>query len=146
MSTEIIKVIEELGQEIERLARLVLKEQGIDEKTQLYEDLKVQVNVSGNSVVIDTYFHNYINYLETGRKPMTGKQPTIDALREWALSKKLPADNATLYAISHAIWRDGIEAKPILATLEKHVDEYMQTEFMDKLLDAIMNDLNRYFE
>lgn len=146
MSNEIIKVVEELGKEIERLARLVLKEQDISEKSKLYEELKVQVDASGNSIVIDIYFHNYINFLETGRKPMTGKQPPIDALREWAVAKGLPTDNETLHAISHAIWRDGIEPKPILATLEERVDEYLQTEFMNKLSDAIMNDLNKYFE
>lgn len=146
MSNELLKVIEELGHEIERLARIVLTEQGISDKSQLYRDVQVQIDSSSNAIVLDSIFNNYVEYIEAGRKPMTGKQPPIDALRDWALEKGLPSDNDTLYAISHAIWRDGVEGKPILATLEERVEEYMQTEFMDKLSDAIMNELNKYFE
>lgn len=146
MSSEILKVIEELGREIERLARLVLAEHGISDKSELYQNVKVQIDASSQPIVIDTFFNNYIQYIEAGRKPMTGKQPPIDELRDWAQERGLPTDNSTLYAISHAIWRDGIEGKPILATLEQRVEEYMQTEFYDQLSEAIINELNKYFE
>lgn len=125
MTDQIQKVMEELGEEILFLAQSILKENNIDEKSELYKNLKLEIDSSKSSIVIDTLFDNYITYIENGRAPKTGKRPPIDALRDWAQSKGLPTDNKTLYAISTAIWRDGIEPRPILATLQERIEEYI---------------------
>lgn len=146
MTDQIQKVMEELGEEILFLAQSVLKEQGINEKSELYKNLKLEIDPSKPSIVIDTLFDNYITYIENGRAPKTGKRPPIDTLRNWAQSKGLPTDNGTLYAISTAIWRDGIEPRPILVTLQERIEEYMDNEFSDKLMKAISEELNTYFK
>lgn len=146
MTDQIQKVMEELGEEILFLAQSVLKEHGIDEKSKLYKNLKIEIDSSQPNTVTDSLYENYITYIENGRAPKTGKRPPIDALRDWAQNKGLPTDNGTLYAISTAIWRDGIEPRPILATLQERIEEYMDNEFNDKLMQAISEELNTYFE
>lgn len=142
MKQEIDKLTAELANEIERLARIVLKEQGIDEQSSLYTDLKVELEGAKDGVVLSSFFNNYILYIENGRQPRTGKRPPIEALREWALSKGIPTDNNTLYAISYAIWRDGIAPRPILATLEERIGEYIDNEFAERINEIILAELN----
>lgn len=146
MTSEITKVIEELGNEIKRLAQTVLVEQEISKQSELYKNLKVEIETSGNAIVIDILFENHITFIENGRAPRTGRKPPIEALKSWAENKGLPTDNDTLYAISTAIWRDGIEGRPILSTLQERIEEYMDNDFADKLMDAIIKELNKYFD
>lgn len=146
MIDEIDKIIETLASEIIILIQTKLKEQGIDEKSKLYQNLKVEVDSSGQTIVIDILFDNYITYIENGRAPKTGKRPPIESLKDWAQNKGISTDNATLHAISTAIWRDGIEPRPILAALENEIEAYLDNELSDKLLNAITATLNTYFE
>ncbi len=146
MIDEIDKIIEALASEIIVLIQTKLKEQGIDKESKLYKNVKVEIDASGDSIVIDILFDNYITYIENGRAPKTGKRPPIEALKDWALSKGISTDNATLHAISTAIWRDGIEPRPILAALENEIEDYLDNEFSEKLLEAITTTLNTYFE
>lgn len=112
----------------------------------LIKNTDIKVNPKDGSVVIDILFDNYVNYIEHGRKPRTGKQPPIDALRDWALERNIPTDNSTLFLISRAIWRDGIEGRPILATLEEEIDHRMEGEWGDMLSDAAMQEIKNLFK
>lgn len=145
METELDKLTQELAKEIERLAQMVLKENGIGEGTKLYDDLKVEIDSMEDGIVLSSFFNSYLSYIENGRKPKTGKKPPIEALKSWAVSKGIPADNNTLYAISYAIWRDGIAPRPILAMLEERVEEYINNEFANKLNEAIVAELETRF-
>lgn len=112
----------------------------------LIKNTDIKVNPKDGSVVIDILFDNYVNYIEHGRKPRTGKQPPIDALRDWALERNIPTDNSTLFLISRAIWRDGIEGRPILATLEEEIDHRMEGQWGDMLSEAAMQEIKNLFK
>lgn len=156
MNQSIVKVIETIAAEVLAISQSLFdsNEIGINKKTGrntlkksiLKDSIKVDTHYNGDSIVIETLFDNYISFIENGRKPRTGKQPPIDALRDWALENNIPTDNSTLFLISRAIWRDGQEPRPILASLEKEVERRMENEWADKLLEAIMEELNKYFE
>lgn len=155
MNQEATKVIEAIAADVLRLSRMILDgNAGINQKTgrntlkgsALSESVQVQINNSSDGVVIETLFGNYIDFIEQGRKPRQGKQPPLDALRDWALQRGIPTDNSTLFLISRAIWRDGVEGRPILATLEEEIEKQFDEVWADQLFEAVTEELNKYFE
>lgn len=112
----------------------------------LCRNMDVEVQHGKQSVVMNLLLDNYVEFIDKGRKPFSGKKPPIDALRDWALARGIPADNPTLWAISTAIQRDGYEARPILATLEQRIESYVENEWADKLLESVTESLTKYFK
>lgn len=144
-SEAIIKVMEAIAADVLKLSHIVMEDNNL-KGSALDKNTQVTVKQSADSIVIETLFDNYVDYIEQGRKPMSGKQPPIDALRDWALSRNIPADNDTLFLISRAIWRDGIEARPILSTLEEEIEKAFDERWADQLFEAITDELTKYFE
>ncbi|MBK5722111.1 hypothetical protein JGH11_14630 [Dysgonomonas sp. Marseille-P4677] len=156
MSQEISKVVEAIANDVLRLSQIVLGDNniGVNQKTgrntlkdsAMARNVKVEIRNLSESIVIETLLDNYVNYIEQGRKPKQGKQPPIDALRDWALSRGIPSDNSTLFLISRAIWRDGQRGRPILATLEEEIEKQFENKWADMLFEAITDELNKYFD
>lgn len=140
-----VKIAESMANDILALSRDVLVGYSLKNSV-LYEDASVEVRNTDGSIVVDLLLNNYVNFIEKGRKPLSGKKPPIDALRDWALRHNIPADNSTLWAISTAIQRDGYEARPILATLEQQIESYLENEWSDKLFEILTDSLNEYFK
>lgn len=111
----------------------------------LADSLLTEIDLSGDSLVIKLLMDNYIGYIDQGRKPQSGKLVPIDELREWALKVGIDADNGTLYAISQAIWRDGIAPRPILSKIEEYTDRAFDERWADLLIEALIDDLTKYF-
>ena len=154
MTKGIEKVIENIANDVLTLAKKIVGEElsankrpnkGVLKNSALQNDVQVKVLQMQGQVVIQTMFNNYLDYIEQGRKPRSGKQPPIDALREWALSRGIPTDNSTLFLIGRAIWRDGLQARPILATLEEKIEEQFEDQWADLLFESITDELNKYF-
>lgn len=145
MNSEKQKVLETIATELKLLAQSVLESNGM-KGSDLQKEIDIVIKSTDKPVVIEAYFANYINFLEHGRAPKQGKQPPIDALRDWALARNIPTDNSTLFLISRAIWRDGLEARPLLAYLAEEVDRAWETEWSDMLFDAICEELAACFE
>ncbi len=155
MTDHVLKVVEEIGRDIVALAQFVIDNDSIGmnkkfRKNTLKDSLllrdvdsRVSFGSNGDNVVIEVLFNNYIDYIEKGRRP--GKMPPVNALKEWAQSRGIPTDNGTLYAIANAIKRDGIEGRPILATLEQRIEDSFENHWADKLFDAMISELNEYF-
>lgn len=155
MTDHVLKVVEEIGRDIVALAQFVIDNDSIgmnkkSRKNTLKDSLlmrdvdsRVSFGSNGDNVVIEVLFNNYIDYIEKGRRP--GKMPPVNALKEWAQSRGIPTDNGTLYAIANAIKRDGIEGRPILATLEQRIEDSFENDWADKLFDAMISELNEYF-
>jgi len=152
MTTALQKVAEAIGNDIIRLTAQVMDDDNIaaNHKTgkntmkdsALRQHIRFSAEVDGN-IVITTFFDNYIQYVENGRP--AGKMPPISALEEWAKKRNIPTDNNTLYAIATAIKRDGIAPRPILATLEKEMENAFDREWADKLFEALTTALTKYF-
>lgn len=149
------QVIKALTADVEALAKMILEDDSIgsNRKTgkntlrdsDLLKNMQVKADNANDSVVINVLFDNYIDYIERGRAPKQGKQPPIDALRDWALSRGIPTDNSTLFLISRAIWRDGYAGRPILATLEKEIDALFEKEYYDKLFESLTEEITKFF-
>ena len=145
MKDSITQIMEAMANDVLRLSHIVRENNNLKDSV-LDKNTRVEVKQTGDSIVIETLFDNYIDYIEQGRKPMTGKQPPIDALRDWALSRGISTDNSTLFLISRAIWRDGIEGRPILSTLEEAIEKDFDEKWADQLFEAITEELTKYFE
>ncbi len=156
MTDDIAKVIQAIANDILRLSQTILGDASIGtnaktgkntlKNSMLAKNVKVEIRNLDEPIVIETLFDNYVQYIEQGRKPRQGKQPPIDALRDWALARGIPTDNSTLFMISRAIWRDGQTGRPILATLEEEIAKQFEDKWADMLFEAITGQLNKYFE
>ena len=154
-STE--QIIEKIAAEVVVFARSILNNNSISTNTKsgintLHKSTlshtigsNIRTLANGN-ILIDTFFGNYLRYIEQGRLPKHGKMPPISALRDWALKNNLPADNNTLWAISYAIWRDGYAGRPILSTLEQELQGRWKSHWAEKLFESLSNKLNNYFK
>ncbi|NDV79323.1 hypothetical protein [Dysgonomonas sp. 511] len=151
MDDAVNKVLHAISADVLQIARSLMETDRIGKNpktgrntladSRLKDEVEVNVAEKNGSLVVETLFSNYIDYLEHGRRPRQGKQPPIDALRDWALSRGIPTDNSTLFLISRAIWRDGQQPRPILATLEEEVERMMDEKWNDELLEAISHGL-----
>lgn len=156
MNAELYKVIEAIAADILSLAQIVMDDDGVgtNPKTgkntlsgsRLLQNMDVDVTEQNGSVVINLLLDHYVEYLEQGRKPRSGKQPPLDALRDWALAHNIPTDNSTLFLISRAIWRDGYKGRPVLARLEEEINRHFEEEWADMILEAMMAEVDKLFK
>ncbi|NDV96564.1 hypothetical protein D0T84_16815 [Dysgonomonas sp. 521] len=150
---QLAKVIDQITSEIATLADTIFKDDKVSANRKTgkntlrdkAKDIEVSWHERNGNIVISTYLGNYLTYIENGRAPRQGKFPPIDELRDWALARNIPADNSTLYLIARAIWRDGHEGRPILATLEERIEQMFDTEWYDRLFEATIDELTKYF-
>lgn len=159
MNNDTIMICREIAQDIVRAAREVMASSvGINDKvgknTLVDSDLSKQIDwkidFSGERVIVDTLFNYYIQFIEEGRKPQTGKMPPEDAIIKWMRRKHIVSSNKNIrsvaFLIRRAIWRDGYNARPILKTLSDNVDDLWETKWADQLFDALIKDINEYFK
>lgn len=126
---------------VKAFARIINYVVGYD--TQLADNITTQIDESNYiaSILVDSY----IDYIDSGRRKRARKVP-IDKLRDWARRRNIPTDNNTLYAIQQAIYRDGIQPRPILnKLLDIFNDNSIIDNNLDKIIQAITNQLDNYF-
>ncbi|MDH6311154.1 hypothetical protein M2451_004043 [Dysgonomonas sp. PFB1-18] len=156
MNTDaIVKLTEAIAADVVKLFHQILDEDsmGTNSKTgkntlrdsAMNKNIRIKTYQTKDSIVIETLLDNYIDYIEQGRKPRSGKQPPIDALRDWALARGIPTDNSTLFLIGRAIWRDGYEGRPIMATLEDEIEKAFDERWAEQLLEVITDEFTKYF-
>lgn len=151
-----IEAINEIAKSIMLLIDIIFEDDSISNNTKvnkntlvdskLRKEIRQKVEGTGD-IVINTYFNHYVEYLEWDRPPMYGKRPPLDALRDWAYQRNIPTDNGTLWVISNAIWRDGHKGRPIFATLEREVVEYLDDKkCFENLFEAIITEITDNFK
>lgn len=157
MSAEGVRlVIHKIADDLLALSALVLEDDkvGVNNKigkntlrdSTLKGDLEATISTfSGDDPVIAALFNHYVVYLEWDRPPKYGKRPPISALKDWATKNDIPTDADTLYAISYAIWRDGHTGRPIFATIDRELDGLFMDDWADKLYDAVVDNIDKYF-
>ena len=143
MDDKMIVVIEAISQELQILMQSVIDRSGVDSQAanSLNDSLSTDFSVEGSSIVIRLLYTNYLHFIDQGRAPRLGKQPPTEALRDWALERGIPTDNSTLYLISRAIWRDGIEARPIFSILREEVDNKFQSDWGERIVQVVADHL-----
>ena len=94
------------------------------------------------------FFHlilnDYIDDIENGRRVKAPLVP-IEDLRDWARRKGIPSDNKTLEIIQYAIWRDGIQGRPVMKTFFNMLDKEWNATYSKQLFEAILHNLTQYF-
>lgn len=159
MNNDTIMICREIAQDIVSAAREVMASSvGINDKvgknTLVDSDLSKQIDwkidFSGERVIIDTLFNYYLQFIEDGRRPRTGKMPPEDAIIKWMRRKHIVSSNRNIrsvaFLIRRAIWRDGYNARPVLKTLSDNVDKLWETKWADQLFEALIKDINEYFK
>ncbi len=143
MSDATLKVLNSIAEDILSLAHLVLDKNGLANRA-LKDDVRCIVNTSDNPV-ITIFFNDYINYIENDRKPNSVDAPSVSELREWAQQKGIPTTNDVLYTITETIKKQGMAARPILASLEQQIEESFSNEWADPLFEVIIQELEAFF-
>jgi hypothetical protein len=152
----VLAVIEAIADDLLTLAGEVLENDavGTNDKigrntlrdSALKGDLEAAITlVKGEDPVIQALFNHYVVYLEWTRPPKYKRQPPISVLKEWAKKNDISTEAETLWAISYAIWRDGHKGRPIFATMDKALDGLFFDKWADRLHDAILTELNEFF-
>lgn len=143
MNQEIALVLHALAEDILAALELILDQNGL-QNSRLKQDATFRVDVSDNPIVT-LFFNEYTEHIEQGRKPRSGKLPPLSDLRQWALQKGIPATNGVLYAIAQTIWREGVAPRPILAELRNRIEESFDRDWADRLLEAIVSELEKFW-
>lgn len=153
MNEATLKIREIVATDIMGLAQLAMEgDIGINEKvdrntlkdSNLYKSIKTEIQNS-NDIVINALFQHYINYIEWDRPPEYGDKPPIDELKDWAESRGISTDNATLWAISTAIWRDGHDGRPIIEMFNNLIEFSFNEYWAEDLFNSTIDELIKYF-
>lgn len=135
MINEIYKAIQE---DIQDIFQNALKNVNLEDSN-LYKDLKVEVNE--NSDIFKVLYNDYLEYIESGRKPKAKKVP-IKNIIEWCKRKGIGSDNNTAYAIQQSIYMKGIPARPILINVDKNIDMQWMNKWSDDIFQEIIKKIN----
>ena len=157
------EVLEELGNEVIKHFRDVMaSDMGINQKTgtntlkdsNLYKQMDMKVYP--DMAMVEVLINSYAEYVDMGRMshaevntgnftPMKNSGfPPLNVLRDWAQRKGIPTDNRTLYLIGRSIAINGIRPRPVFSYAWRDLED-MLPEYLDKLFEAIINDLVEWF-
>lgn len=152
MNDDIIKAFETLSNDILRLFQSVLESDvGINRKPMANGKNTLKNSRLANTAMVETdipffklILNDYIDAIENGRRKKAPLIP-INDLRLWAKRKGIKSDNKTLMIIQYAIWRDGIDGRPVMRTFWSLLDKEWDNTYSYILYDAILGSLTRYF-
>lgn len=156
LNSDTMMICREIAQDIVKAAREVMASSiGVNDKvgknTLADSDLSKQIDWSiqfGDDVVIQTLFNYYIQFIEEGRKPKTGKMPPENAIIKWMRRKHIVSSNRNLkivgFLIRRAIWRDGYNARPVIKTLSART-EVLWDKWAEQLFESLIKDINDFF-
>lgn len=145
MNENLEKAFKELTIDILQIMEDVMSSDiGINKKTGtntlIGSDLIKSIEGKYTIPTIYVMVNDYIEYIESGRKPFTKKVP-IKELRKWASKKGIGADNKTLYAIQQSIYKNGIYPRPVISTFYKMLEQEWSNNLSKKLFDNIYQNL-----
>lgn len=152
MNDDIIKAFETLSNDILRLFQSVLESDvGINRKPMANGKNTLKNSRLAKTAMVETdipffklILNDYIDAIENGRRKKAPLIP-INDLRLWAKRKGIKSDNRTLMIIQYAIWRDGIDGRPVMRTFWSLLDKEWDNTYSYILYDAILGSLTRYF-
>ena len=156
LNSDTMMICREIAQDIVKAAREVMASSiGVNDKvgknSLADSDLSRQIDWSiqfGDDVVIQTLFNYYIQFIEEGRKPKTGKMPPEYAIIKWMRRKHIVSSNQNIksvaFLIRRAILRDGYNARPVIKTLSDKTD-VLWDKWAEQLFNSLIKDINDFF-
>jgi len=144
---------------VEAARRIMASDIGINQKTKppkntlvgsnLYKQIKRSWKEDGDNIVIDTFFNDYIGYIEWDRPPKHKKRPPTREIVKWLQRKHIVSSNENInsvaYVISRSIWEKGWKGRKILEALDKYVDSGFENKYADMIFDALFKEVDDYF-
>lgn len=146
------RVLYEFGKDIAKIVRMVMDSNvGINKKSgnntlsdsDIYRELSV-ISTNDGDLVFDIMLNDYITFIESGRR-QGAKMPPVEPIVRWAKKHGIPTDNSTIYLIRRAISRDGIQPRPIMATVFNELDKEWQKDWSDRLFNIIIEQIDKFF-
>lgn len=157
-SADMAMVCRSIADDVVRAARTIMAGSvGINRKvgtntlvnSDLYKQIEWSIRFNDSDVVINTMFNYYIEFIENGRAPMTGKWPPERAIIKWLRKKHIVSSNRNIrsvaFLIRRAVWRDGYKPRRVLENLSRDVDDRWEREWADSLFSSLIKDLENYF-
>lgn len=108
--------------------------------SRLAQEAQIQTDIPFFHLILN----DYIDDIENGRR-VKAPLVQIEDLRDWARRKGIPSDNKTLEIIQYAIWRDGIQGRPVMKTFFNMLDKEWNSTYSNQLFEAILHNLTQYF-
>lgn len=144
---------------VEAARRIMASDVGINQKTKppkntlvgsnLYKQIKRSWKEDGDNIVIDTFFNDYIGYIEWDRPPKYKKRPPTREIVKWLQRKHIVSSNDNInsvsYVISRSIWKKGWKGRKITEALDKYVDSHFDEKYADMIFNALFQEVDNYF-
>lgn len=109
-----------------------------------FTNLDVQAKVEENDFTFNLFYNDYLEYIESGRKPKARKVP-IRPLIDW-MKRNFISDNVRVaYAIRESIYQLGIPARPLLQPFGNMLDKRFEEKLYDYIFNTITEKLDKYF-
>lgn len=141
------KTLAELGGQIVKEMKALIKLNGSFASGELYNSVKSKAFVDKNNVYhLEVDFIYYGMFVDKGTRP--GHMPNIDDIRRWCMLKGIPVDRAG--GIAHNIFKRGTKAHPFTTPFTRDSDVInkiiteMGKEFANDAKEKIMRDA-KYF-
>lgn len=107
--------------------------------------LDTQAKVEESDFQFNLFYNDYLEYIESGRKPKARKVP-VRALVDWMKRNMISDDIKVAYAIRESIYKNGIPARPLLEPFGNMLDERFEIKIYDYIFEKITENLDKYFE
>ena len=141
---EVGRVLSEYALRYEELIKRKIQDEDMVATGNLLASISTEVEVDGVLYKVVLNSLEYIRFLETGTKPHF---PPQEPIIKWIRAKKLPTsdycggdlptEKQLAYLIQRKIGLYGTEARPIVATTAKELNE----QFIPRLVDALRMDI-----
>jgi hypothetical protein len=139
----------QIADEAKRVIQFIMEsDKGINQKvgfnTLIDSDIYDQIDIEVEDIsIINILINNYIDNIESGRKPHAPKVPIQDLIK-WCNKKGIQADGGAVYAIQESIFNLGIKPRPIMVFVFEKWDE-MWDEWVENIINEIVEPLRDFF-
>lgn len=109
-----------------------------------FTNLDVQAKIEENDFTFNLFYNDYLEYIESGRKPKERKVP-IRPLIDWMKKNFISDDVRVAYAIRESIYQLGIPQRPLLQPFGDMLDKRFEEKLYDYIFNTITEKLDKYF-
>ena len=145
------KIAKQLSREIMYVWRELMSSENSDyavnvksNTTLEFTNLDVQAKIEENDFQFNLFYNDYLEYIESGRKPKARKVP-IRPLIDWMKRNLISDDVKVAYAIRESIYQLGIPPRPLLQPFGNMLDKRFEEKLYDYIFDTITEKLDLFF-
>lgn len=107
-------------------------------------NLDNQAKIEATDFKFNLFYNDYLQYIESGRKPKARKVPIIPLI-DWMKRKHISNDVRVAYAIRESIYQNGIPSRKLLVPFGEMLDERFEKKIFDDIFNKISEKIDIYF-